>query len=92
MNEFTLGQMKIMESEGISENEVWTSDEIDRIDPILPMELTDQVPGMDQAIICGDPYGLANVLDYQQGFDNPYGAFGLSLIHIYFVSKEGVWL
>ena len=71
---------------------VWTSDEIDRIDPILPMELTDQVPGMDQAIICGDPYGLANVLDYQQGFDNPYGAFGLSLIHIYFVSKEGVWL
>ena len=67
---------KIMEEEGITEVDVWDDDEISDIPKILPAEVTDQVPGMERAIICGDPIKLGDRLDFQQGFDNPYGAFG----------------
>lgn len=55
---------------------LWDEDEIIDIPPTLPTEVTDQVPGMDRAIICGDPINLGDKLDFQQGYDNPYGAFG----------------
>ncbi len=76
MGEFTMEQLTIMEAEGITESEVWSGNEIEKIEAILEIELTDQVPGLEQAAVCGSPFTLAEVLDYQQGFDNPYGAFG----------------
>ena len=66
----------LMEAEGICEADVWDAGEITPIEPTLPMELTNKVPGLERALVCGDPFRLGEVLDYQQGFDNPYGAFG----------------
>lgn len=71
-----MGHFEYMEAEGLNETNVWDSDEIVEIEQILPMEMTDKVPGMDRAMVCGDPYTLGEILDYQQGFDNVYGAFG----------------
>ncbi len=76
MNTFTPEQFEIMEVEGITEDEVWAGSEIERIKPILEIEVTHEVPGMERAAVCGSPFALAEELDYQQGFDNPYGAFG----------------
>ncbi len=67
---------EIMEAEGLTEADVWSGDEIKDIKAILPSEKSTQVPGMKEAVVYGDPYKLAEILDYQQGFDNPYGAFG----------------
>ena len=66
----------LMEAEGLRETDVWGIGEIEEIEPILPMELSAEVPGMDRAMVCGDPFRLGEILDYQQGFDNPYGATG----------------
>ena len=66
----------LMEAEGLRESDVWGIGEIEEIEPILPMELSAEVPGMDRAMVCGDPFRLGEILDYQQGFDNPYGATG----------------
>ena len=66
----------LMEAEGLRETDVWGIGEIEEIKPILPMELSAEVPGMDRAMVCGDPFRLGEILDYQQGFDNPYGATG----------------
>ncbi|MCD7884171.1 MAG: hypothetical protein LUI87_10795 [Lachnospiraceae bacterium] len=67
---------EIMEAEEITEKDVQDIDEIEHFDRILPMEVSTEVPGMEQAVICGDPIRLGGELDFQQGFDNPYGAFG----------------
>jgi len=67
---------EIMNEEGLDESDVWDKSEIADISRTLPAEITDQVPGMERAIIVGDPINLGDRLDFQQGFDNPYGAFG----------------
>ena len=64
------------EENEISEAEVWEIDEITPIDPVLSGELTDAVPDMDSVVVYGDPFTLGEALDFQQGFDNPYGAYG----------------
>ena len=64
------------EENGIGAKEIWDAEEISHIEPVLSGELTDAVPGLDQAVVYGDPFTLGDTLDYQQGFDNPYGAFG----------------
>lgn len=69
-------RFEVMLEEGINEKDVWDSDEITEIEPILPMEVTTEVPGMERAVIFGDPINLGNELDFQQGYDNKYGAFG----------------
>lgn len=68
--------LEIMEAEGIDENDVWDMNEIESIEQLLPMEISTEVPGFEEAIICGNPIELGDELDFQQGFDNPYGAFG----------------
>ena len=60
----------------LEDKEVFTSSEISEIPKILHTEITDKVPGMEKALVCGDPFRLGNVLDFQQGYDNPYYAFG----------------
>ncbi|MCD7824117.1 MAG: hypothetical protein LUG86_08925 [Oscillospiraceae bacterium] len=67
---------EIMETEGLTPEDVQDIDEIEDFNKILPMEVSSEVPGMEKAIICGDPIRLGDELDFQQGFDNPYGAFG----------------
>lgn len=76
MEEFTVEQIGIMEVEGVTPSDVWSGDEIETIAPMLDMEISERVPGMEKAIVCGDPYALAEKLDYQQGLDNPYWAIG----------------
>ena len=71
-----LGMQELMESEGLEPEDVREIGQIETIEQILPMEITDQVPGFDRAVVCGDPINLGDKLDFQQGFDNPYGAFG----------------
>ena len=60
----------------LTDKEIITSDEMDAIPLLLKPEVTDKVPGMDWAIVCGDPIALGDILDGSQGYDNPYGAFG----------------
>lgn len=70
------GRSEIMETEQITEAQVWDASEIRDVPPTLEPELCTDVPGMEKAVVYGDPIALGDVLDYQQGFDNPYGAFG----------------
>lgn len=76
MTELSPELRELADYEGLTEKDIWSADEIKEIPAVLPTELTDQVPGMERAIICGDPISLGDKLDFQQGFDNPYGAFG----------------
>lgn len=71
-----LERAEIMEAEQITEAQVWDASQIQEVPPMLEPELRTDVPGMDKAVVYGDPVALGDVLDYQQGFDNPYGAFG----------------
>ena len=73
---FVQERMELMREEEIDESQIWDESEIENIKQILPMELTTAVPGMEKAIICGDPISLGDILDHQQGYDNPYGSFG----------------
>ena len=79
---FETGERKIfwtdeqMEAEGLIPEEVWSGEEITPVEKILETEISTQVPGIETAIVSGDPYGLGKLLDFQQGFDNPYGMFG----------------
>lgn len=67
---------RLMQEERLHMDEVWVGERINPIESMLEMELTDRVPGMERAIVVGDPYAWGEKLDFQQGFDNPYGAFG----------------
>lgn len=66
----------LKENEGLKSDDVWTSEEITQYNRIITVELSNDVPGYEQAIVCGDPINLAEKLDCFQGFDNPYNAFG----------------
>lgn len=69
-------RLELLREEEIDESQIWDRSEIEDITPILPMELSTEVPDMEKAIICGDPISLGDILDHQQGYDNPYGSFG----------------
>lgn len=71
-----LERAEIMKIEQITEAQVWDASEIQEVPRMLEPEVRTDVPGMEMAIVYGDPIALGAVLDYQQGFDNPYGAFG----------------
>ncbi len=66
---FVQERMELMREEEIDESQIWDESEIENIKQILPMELTTAVPGMEKAIICGDPISLGDILDHQQGYD-----------------------
>lgn len=69
-------RLDIMNAEQITEEQVWNASEIKEVPHILEPEVRTDVPGMEKAIVYGDPVHLGDILDYQQGFDNPYGSFG----------------
>lgn len=69
-------RMDILNAEQITEEQVWNASEIKEVPHILEPEVRTDVPGMEKAIVYGDPVHLGDILDYQQGFDNPYGSFG----------------
>ena len=66
----------LMDMEGLEEKDVWELSEIKQIEQILPAEISTEVPGYEQALVCGNPFDIAQELDCFQGYDNPYGAFG----------------
>lgn len=66
----------LMEMEGLEKSDIQELSEITPIEPILPMEISTEVPGYEQAVVCGNPFEMAEKLDCFQGYDNPYGAFG----------------
>lgn len=71
-----LERLNIMKAEGITEAKVWDSNEIKDIPHLLEPEIREDIPGLKKAFVWGEPYRLGDILDHQQGFDNPYGAFG----------------
>ncbi len=71
-----LERMRIMSEEHLTESQVRSSGEINDISHRLTPETRNDVPGMDKAFVWGEPFRLGEILDCQQGFDNPYGAFG----------------
>lgn len=60
---------RLMQEERLHMDEVWVGERINPIESMLEMELTDRVPGMERAIVVGDPYAWGEKLDFQQGFD-----------------------
>ena len=71
-----LSMEEVMQVERLELEDIGIRDAVNPIEPVLPMEMTDIVPDMVRAVVCGDPYFWGEKLDYQQGYDNPYGAFG----------------
>ena len=65
-----------LESEGVTEAQLWDASEIQDVPSSLEPELRTDVPGMEKAIVYGDPIALGDILDIHQGYDNPYGAIG----------------
>lgn len=67
---------EFLESEGATEAMIWDASEIQEVPSTLEPELRRDVPGMELAIVYGDPIALGDILDIQQGHDNIYGANG----------------
>ena len=65
-----------LESEGVTESQFWDAGEIREVPSMLEPELRTDVPGMEKAVVYGDPVALGDILDIRQGYDNPYGAAG----------------
>lgn len=51
-------------------------DVFDDIEKIMEPEIRDDVPGVEKALVFGNPVELSEKLDCFQGYDNPYNAFG----------------
>lgn len=71
-----LERLDFMKAEGLTEAQVWDSNEIEEIPHLLEPEIRTDVPGVEKAFVWGDPIALGDILDGYQGYDNPYGAFG----------------
>ncbi len=67
---------EIMNAENLTEAQVWDANEIRETAKTLVPEIRTDVPGIEKALVYGDPVKLGDVLDCQQGYDNVYGAFG----------------
>jgi hypothetical protein len=58
----------------LNEGVIWEADEIFPIEPTLSGYETNDIPGVENAIVFGDPIALGGKLDFIQGFDNEYSA------------------
>lgn len=70
------GLEEFVEENGLHDGVIWSADEIGEIAPTISGYETNEIPGIETAIVFGNPLELGNQLDYIQGFDNEYGASG----------------
>ena len=56
---------EFLESEGATEAMIWDASEIQEVPSTLEPELRRDVPGMELAIVYGDPIALGDILDIQ---------------------------
>ena len=70
------GLERYIEANDLNESEIWDAGEISPIEPTVSGYETGEIPGVDHAVVFGNPLELGERLDFMQGFDNEYGAFG----------------
>ncbi len=70
------GLERFMEENELNEGIIWGENRIEPIEPTICGYETKDIPGIEIAIVFGDPIELGSRLDYIQGFDNVYGASG----------------
>ena len=67
---------EFIEENGLSDETIWTEKEIMPIEATLSGYETKDIPGVENAVVFGDPLELSTQLDCVQAFDNEYGAIG----------------